>query len=76
MSGAYRSGDEVRARYERDWYHAEILRLEPGGSYLVRRIKPKSGYVDHSQGERPESWWVEADDLRPMQKQGGNFSGF
>lgn len=76
MSGAYRSGDEVRARYERDWYHAEIVRLELDGSYLVRRIKPKSGYVDHRSEKRPESWWVEDDDLRPMQTQRGNFSGF
>ncbi len=46
MREVYRAGDEVMARRERDWFHAEIVRLEPGGSYLVRWIKPKSGYVD------------------------------
>jgi hypothetical protein len=76
MSGAYRPGDEVRARYERDWYRAQIVRLEPDGSYLVRRIKPKTGYADHVQQTRPESWRVEDDDLRPLPKQQGNFSGF
>ncbi len=76
MSGAYRSGDKVRARYERDWYHAEVIRLEPDGRYLVRRIKPAAGYADHWSWTRPESWWAEEDDLRSMQAQRGNFSGF
>jgi hypothetical protein len=29
------------ARYERDWYHAVIVSLEPDGDYLVRWIRPK-----------------------------------
>ena len=73
MQEAFRPGDQVMARYKLDWYHAQILRLESGGRYLVRRIKPRSGYVDHRPDKRPESWWVEAEDLRPMQKERGQF---
>lgn len=77
MEGAFRSGDQVMARYERDWFHAEIVRLEPDGTYLVRWIKSKGRYVDH----RPETRsgpmaWIEPEDLRPMQRERGNFSGF
>lgn len=66
MSGAYRSGDKVRALHSRNWYSAEIIRLEPDGRYQVRRLKPASGYADHWSWTHPESWWVEEDDLRPM----------
>lgn len=76
MSGAYRPGDQVRARYERDWFHAEIVRLESDGTYLVRWVWSK-GRVDH----RPEirggpTAWIEPEDLRPMQGERGNYSGF
>lgn len=66
MSGAYRSGDKVRARHDGDWYSAEIIRLEPDGRYLVRRIKPAWGRAEHWTWKRPESWWVEEDDLGSM----------
>lgn len=76
MSRVYRSGEKVRALYKREWYHAEIIRLEPDGRYFVQRIKPKGGRVDYHSDSRPERWWVEEDDLRPMQAERGNFSGF
>lgn len=76
VSGAYRSGDEVMARYERDWFHAEIVRLESDGSYLVRWIKPKSGYVDRRDARSGPTAWIEPEDIRPMPRQRGNFSGF
>jgi hypothetical protein len=79
MSGVYRSGDQVMARYERDWFHAEVVRLERDGSYLVRWIKPKSGYADRWPS-RPDTRGpvslIEPEDIRPMQKHRGNFSGF
>jgi len=66
MSGTYRKGDKVSALYQRDWYAAEIIRLEPDGRFLVRRIKPAWGRAEHWTWTRPESWWVEEDDLRLM----------
>lgn len=76
MPGAYRSGDEVMARYERDWFHAQIVRLEPDGSYLVRWITHRSGYVDRRSDERPAVALIEPEDIRPLQRHRGNFSGF
>jgi hypothetical protein len=76
MSGAYTAGDEVMARYERDWFHAEIVRLESDGSYLVRWIKPRSGYVEHRPDTRSAVALIEPEDIRPMQRHRGNFSGF
>ena len=78
MSGGYRAGDEVMARHERDWFHAEIVRLEADGSYLVRWLKPKGGYVDRWPREDTRSAvaLIEPEDIRPMQRHRGNFSGF
>ena len=57
------------ARYERDWFHAEVVRLEDGGSYLIRWIRPKAGY--HSRWDKPDTrpavLLVDEDDIRPME---------
>ena len=66
------------ARYERDWFHAEIVRLEREGDYLVRWIRPKSGY--RSRWDKPDMRsalsLVEPEDIRPMPTSRGAFSGF
>lgn len=66
------------ARYGRDWFHAEIVQLRPDGDYLVRWVKPKSGYVDHSATSlaRGPVAVVEPEDIRPMQQNRGVFSGY
>jgi hypothetical protein len=64
------------ARYERDWYHAVIVSLEPDGDYLVRWIRPKGRYVDNRPDARPTLWVVDQEGIRPMQRNRGGFSGF
>ena len=78
MSGAYRSGDQVMARFKGEWFKAEIIRLEPEGDYLVRWLTTPNGRPERwsKAEERPPVSVIEPEDIRPNMKTRGAFSGF